>query len=49
VYEGAIEAAGFTIEQVRPNPYEFLSGQARGASAQYGVMSVSLLARRSGD
>ena len=28
------------------NPYEFLSGSARSASATYGVMSISLLARK---
>lgn len=45
-YRDAIEAAGLRVETVRQNPYEFLSGQARGASDTYGVKSVSLLARK---
>lgn len=45
-YRAAIEAAGLEVEVVRENPYEFISGQARGASEQYGVKSVSLLARK---
>ena len=45
-YRQAIEAAGLRIEQVRDNPYEFISQRAREASAQYGVKSVSLLARK---
>lgn len=45
-YLGAIRAAGFTVEQVSDNPYEFISDQARGASATYGVKSISVLARR---
>jgi arsenite methyltransferase len=43
-YREAIEAAGLRIEQVRRNPYEFVSQRARNASAKYGVKSVSLLA-----
>ena len=45
-YRQAIEAASLRIEQVRDNPYEFISQRAREASAQYGVKSVSLLARK---
>jgi arsenite methyltransferase len=45
-YEQAIEMAGLTVEQIRPNPYQFLSDQARHASLEYGVTSVSLLARQ---
>jgi arsenite methyltransferase len=45
-YRRAIEAAGLRIEEVRRNPYEFVSERARDASAKYGVKSVSLLARR---
>jgi ubiquinone/menaquinone biosynthesis C-methylase UbiE len=48
-YLAAIESAGFAVETVRANPYEFISDQARGASAKYGVKSVSVLARRLGD
>jgi arsenite methyltransferase len=43
-YREAIEAAGLRIEQVKRNPYEFISERARNASAKYGVKSVSLLA-----
>ena len=45
-YRQAIEAAGLAIEVIRENPYEFISGRARNASAKYGVKSVSLLARK---
>jgi arsenite methyltransferase len=45
-YRQAIEAAGLRIEDVRRNPYEFISQRAREASAKYGVKSVSLLARK---
>ena len=43
-YREAIEGAGLRIEEFRENPYEFISGRARDASAKYGVKSVSLLA-----
>jgi hypothetical protein len=46
-YLADITAAGFTVASITQNPYEFLSTQARDASARYGVASVSLLARRS--
>ena len=45
-YLGAIEAAGLTVQQVKDNPYEFISDQARGASDTYGVKSVSVLATK---
>jgi arsenite methyltransferase len=45
-YRQAIEAAGLQIEDIRRNPYEFISQRARNASAKYGVKSVSLLARK---
>jgi ubiquinone/menaquinone biosynthesis C-methylase UbiE len=45
-YRHAIEAAGLRVEQLRQNPYEFISERARDASAKYGVKSVSLLARK---
>jgi arsenite methyltransferase len=44
IYRDAIEAAGLRIEVIRRNTYEFISHQARTASAQYGVNSVSVLA-----
>ncbi|MEV6329222.1 methyltransferase domain-containing protein [Streptomyces sp. NPDC051909] len=43
-YRQAIENAGLRIKELRGNVYEFLSGQARRASARYGVKSISLLA-----
>jgi arsenite methyltransferase len=45
-YREAIEGAGLHIEQIRENPYEFISERAKNASAKYGVKSVSLLARK---
>jgi ubiquinone/menaquinone biosynthesis C-methylase UbiE len=45
-YRHAIEGAGLRIEQIRDNPYEFISERAREASAKYGVKSVSLLAEK---
>jgi SAM-dependent methyltransferase len=45
-YRAAIEGAGLEIEELRDNPYEFISERARNASAKYGVKSVSLLARK---
>lgn len=46
LYLEAIESAGFTIDQHRANTYEFISDQARNASARYGVKSISLLATK---
>ncbi len=46
VYAGAIEAAGLRAQQIRSNPYEFLSDSARGATTTYGVKSISLLATK---
>jgi arsenite methyltransferase len=46
-YQEAIGAAGLSIQEVRANPYEFISDRARNASLKYGVKSVSLLARKS--
>lgn len=43
-YVEAIESAGFTIARHRENAYEFISDQARDASARYGVKSISILA-----
>jgi len=43
-YRTAIERAGLRIEQTHTNPYQFISDQALGASATYGVHSVSILA-----
>ncbi|MGR4067169.1 methyltransferase domain-containing protein [Billgrantia sp. C5P2] len=44
-YRAAIEAAGLAIETWREHPeYRFLTDSAQGASATYGVKSISLLA-----
>lgn len=43
-YREAIEDAGLRIEDIKQNPYEFISQRALDASAKYGVKSVSLLA-----
>jgi ubiquinone/menaquinone biosynthesis C-methylase UbiE len=45
-YQNAITRAGFTLVRGRSNPYAFLSASARSATETYGVMSISLLARR---
>jgi arsenite methyltransferase len=46
-YLAMLGAAGFTVETVRDNPqYTFVSDRAVGATATYGVTSISLLARR---
>jgi ubiquinone/menaquinone biosynthesis C-methylase UbiE len=46
-YVEAIEAAGLRVEEIRENPqYEFITERALGACDKYGVMSVSLVARR---
>lgn len=43
-YLEAIESAGFTIAHHRENAYAFISDQARNASDEYGVKSISVLA-----
>lgn len=45
-YQAAIAAAGFSIQEIRTNPYEFISERALSASEKYGVKSVSLLATK---
>jgi arsenite methyltransferase len=46
-YLAAIEAAGLELGTVRENPeYRFLSKSAQGATKEFGVKSVSLVARR---
>ena len=46
VYLQAIEAAGFTVGELRNNAYEFISDRARDASTKYGVRSISVLATK---
>ena len=44
-YRIAIENSGLRIEKVEDNlQYQFISKSAQGASKEYGVKSVSLLA-----
>lgn len=45
-YLETIEAAGFRVEQVRKNDYEFISERALDACSTYGVESISLTATR---
>lgn len=47
-YRAAIESVGLRVEELRENPYEFISEQAVNASAKYGVKSVSVLAAKPG-
>jgi arsenite methyltransferase len=49
-YLDSLERAGFEVLEFRTNgSYRFLSDQAVNASREYGVTSVSLLARRRGE
>jgi arsenite methyltransferase len=43
-YRSAIESAGLRVDDLKQNPYEFISSRARDASGKYGVKSVSVLA-----
>jgi arsenite methyltransferase len=43
-YRKAIEDTGLRVAQIRPNPYQFISDQAQGASVSFGVRSVCMLA-----
>jgi ubiquinone/menaquinone biosynthesis C-methylase UbiE len=44
-YKSAIEEAGLRVEKIQDNPdYHFISTSAQGASKEYGVKSISLLA-----
>jgi arsenite methyltransferase len=46
-YRAAIESAGLTIDTVQQNPeYEFISDSAQGATATFGVKSISVRATR---
>lgn len=40
-YTTAMADAGLRVERVKPNPYEFLSEQARNAGETFGVKSIS--------
>jgi arsenite methyltransferase len=43
-YFTLIEDAGMKLVKVKENPYEFLSNSAKGATKDYGIKSISLLA-----
>lgn len=43
-YREALVGAGLRVEITKANPYRFLSDQARNASEEFGVRSVSVLA-----
>ena len=45
-YRAAIEGAGLRLEDLRENPYKFISERAVNASDKYGVKSVSVLAAK---
>jgi SAM-dependent methyltransferase len=46
-YLGTLEAAGFRVEEVRVNDYDFISERALDACSTYGVESISLAAAKS--
>ena len=43
-YKELIETAGLEIVEVKDNPYAFISDNAKGATIQFGIKSVSILA-----
>ena len=43
-YYALIKEAGMKVTKVKENPYEFLSNSAKGATRDYGIKSISLLA-----
>ena len=46
-YQQMVEAAGLRLVKVEDNPqYQFISDNAKGATAKWGVKSVSILARK---
>jgi arsenite methyltransferase len=45
-YRQAIEGAGLEVEEIKENPYRFISERAQDASTKYGVKSVSIRARK---
>ena len=47
-YLGALEEAGFRVEEVRTNDYDFISERALDACSTYGVESISLAAVKAG-
>ena len=45
-YAELIELAGMSIHTIKDNPYEFISSSAKGATSDYGIKSISILATR---
>lgn len=45
-YLDLIRSTGFEIEEVKVNPYAFISNSAQGATQDYGIKSISLVARK---
>ena len=45
-YMEALEAAGFRVDDLRVNDYQFISDRALDACSTYGVESISLAALR---
>ncbi len=45
-YISMIEDAGLEIVKIKDNPYQFLSEGAQGATREYGIKSISILARK---
>lgn len=43
-YYALIEGSGMKVVKVKENPYQFLSNSAKGATKDYGIKSISLLA-----
>ena len=43
-YKEMIEMAGLRIVDTKENPYAFISNSAKGATADYGIKSISILA-----
>jgi SAM-dependent methyltransferase len=47
-YQSLIEAAGLEVLEIKENPYAFISRSAQGATRDYGIKSISLLAVKRG-
>ena len=45
-YYNLIKEAGFKIDKVQLNDYEFIANNARNAGEKYGILSISLLASK---
>jgi SAM-dependent methyltransferase len=45
-YVETVESAGFTVGEIRPNDYRFVSDRAQEACGTYGVESISLVATK---